>query len=134
MVAVGWASLASFLLCPQVAGLTLLAVGIYSAKNATLVAGRYIEARLGKPSLVRETSRISLLEALRHPLQVRAWLSRDQSSRSRVLPTPGMTVKHPCPPPFMSPRTSPSCTWICSEFIFASLEVCRCQHRGGEGG
>lgn len=60
---------------PQVAGLTLLAVGIYSAKNATLVAGRYIEARLGKPSLVRETSRISLLEALRHPLQVRAWLS-----------------------------------------------------------
>lgn len=59
--------------CPaQVAGLTLLAVGIYSAKNATLVAGRYIEARLGKPSLVRETSRISLLEALQHPLQVRA--------------------------------------------------------------
>lgn len=54
----------------QVAGLTLLAVGIYSAKNATLVAGRYIEARLGKPSLVRETSRISVLEALRHPLQV----------------------------------------------------------------
>lgn len=55
----------------QVAGLTLLAVGVYSAKNATLVAGRYIEARLGKPSLVRETSRISVLEALRHPLQVR---------------------------------------------------------------
>lgn len=52
------------------AGLTLLAVGIYSAKNATSVAGRYIEARLGKPSLVRETSRITALEALRHPLQV----------------------------------------------------------------
>uniref|UniRef100_A0A8B9X7L6 ATPase family AAA domain containing 3A n=1 Tax=Bos mutus grunniens TaxID=30521 RepID=A0A8B9X7L6_BOSMU len=32
-----------------VAGLTLLAVGIYSAKNATSVAGRYAEARLGKP-------------------------------------------------------------------------------------
>lgn len=54
----------------QVAGLTLLAVGVYSAKNATAVAGRYIEARLGKPSLVRETSRISVLEALRHPIQV----------------------------------------------------------------
>lgn len=54
----------------QVAGLTLLAVGVYSAKNATSVAGRYIEARLGKPSLVRETSRISVLEALRHPIQV----------------------------------------------------------------
>ncbi len=38
----------------QVAGLTLLAVGVYSARNATAVAGRYIEARLGKPSLVRE--------------------------------------------------------------------------------
>lgn len=54
----------------QVAGLTLLAVGVYSAKNATSVAGRYIEARLGRPSLVRETSRISVLEALWHPLQV----------------------------------------------------------------
>uniref|UniRef100_A0A7N5JVS0 ATPase family AAA domain containing 3A n=1 Tax=Ailuropoda melanoleuca TaxID=9646 RepID=A0A7N5JVS0_AILME len=52
-----------------VAGLTLLAVGVYSAKNATSVAGRYIEARLGKPSLVRETSRITVLEALRHPVQ-----------------------------------------------------------------
>lgn len=30
-----------------VAGLTLLALGVYSAKNATSVAGRYIEARLG---------------------------------------------------------------------------------------
>lgn len=56
----------------QVAGLTLLAVGVYSAKNATSVAGRYVEARLGKPSLVRETSRITVLEALRHPVQVRA--------------------------------------------------------------
>lgn len=52
------------------AGLTLLAMGVYSAKNATSVAGRYIEARLGKPSLVRETSRITVLEALRHPVQV----------------------------------------------------------------
>ncbi|KFQ63629.1 ATPase family AAA domain-containing protein 3-A, partial [Pelecanus crispus] len=53
-----------------VAGLTLLAVGVYSAKNATAVAGRYIEARLGKPSLVRETSRITVLEALKHPIEV----------------------------------------------------------------
>uniref|UniRef100_K7F805 ATPase family AAA domain containing 3A n=1 Tax=Pelodiscus sinensis TaxID=13735 RepID=K7F805_PELSI len=53
-----------------VAGLTLLAVGIYTAKNATGVAGRYIEARLGKPSLVRETSRITVLEALKHPITV----------------------------------------------------------------
>lgn len=70
VVGVGVTHLLSALL--QVAGLTLLAVGVYSAKNATSVAGRYIEARLGRPSLVRETSRISVLEALWHPLQVTA--------------------------------------------------------------
>uniref|UniRef100_A0A3Q2QA43 ATPase family AAA domain containing 3A n=1 Tax=Fundulus heteroclitus TaxID=8078 RepID=A0A3Q2QA43_FUNHE len=53
-----------------VAGLTLLAVGVYSARNATAVAGRYIEARLGKPSLVRETSRFSVGEAIKHPVKV----------------------------------------------------------------
>ncbi|XP_073512936.1 ATPase family AAA domain-containing protein 3-A [Phyllobates terribilis] len=52
------------------AGLTLLALGVYSAKNATGVAGRYIEARLGKPSLVRDTSRITLVEAAKHPVKV----------------------------------------------------------------
>ncbi|XP_002732291.3 ATPase family AAA domain-containing protein 3A-like, partial [Saccoglossus kowalevskii] len=51
------------------AGLTLLAVGVYSAKMATGVGARYIEARLGKPSLVRETSRLNLLEGLRHPIK-----------------------------------------------------------------
>uniref|UniRef100_F6ZWY4 ATPase family AAA domain containing 3A n=1 Tax=Monodelphis domestica TaxID=13616 RepID=F6ZWY4_MONDO len=54
------------------AGLTLLAVGVYTAKNATAVAGRYIEAHLGKPSLVRETSRITVLEALKHPIKVKS--------------------------------------------------------------
>ena len=77
----------------QVAGLTLLAAGVYSAKNATLVAGRYIEARLGKPSLVRETSRISVLEALRHPLQVTGGLAVGGPS---VPPTPsGVTGRPP---------------------------------------
>lgn len=52
------------------AGLTLLAVGVYSARNATGVAGRYIEARLGKPSLVRETSRFTVGEAIKHPVKV----------------------------------------------------------------
>lgn len=60
------------LLRPQVAGLTLLAVGVYSARNATAVAGRYIEARLGKPSLVRETSRFTVGEAIKHPVKVAA--------------------------------------------------------------
>ncbi len=34
-----------------------IALGIYKARMGTGIAGKYIEARLGKPSLVRETSR-----------------------------------------------------------------------------
>lgn len=52
-----------------VAGLSLLAVGVYAAKMGTGVSARYIEARLGKPSLVRETSRLTLFSMLRHPIQ-----------------------------------------------------------------
>lgn len=36
---------------------TALALGVYGARAATRVVAGYIEARLGKPSLVRETSR-----------------------------------------------------------------------------
>jgi ATPase family AAA domain-containing protein 3A/B len=50
-------------------GLSLLALGVYSAKGATGVTARYIEARIGKPSLVNETSRFSIIEALKHPVQ-----------------------------------------------------------------
>ncbi|XP_049843316.1 ATPase family AAA domain-containing protein 3 [Schistocerca gregaria] len=50
-------------------GLSLLALGVYSAKGATGVAARYVESRLGKPSLVRETSRFSLLDTIRHPVE-----------------------------------------------------------------
>ncbi|XP_071805439.1 ATPase family AAA domain-containing protein 3-like [Asterias amurensis] len=51
------------------AGLTLVALGVYSAKMGTGVAARFVEARLGKPSLVRETSRLGPLEILRHPIK-----------------------------------------------------------------
>lgn len=51
-----------------VGGLSLLALGVYSAKTATAMTGRFIEARLGKPSLVRETSRFSALETIKHPI------------------------------------------------------------------
>uniref|UniRef100_F7H1V6 ATPase family AAA domain containing 3A n=1 Tax=Callithrix jacchus TaxID=9483 RepID=F7H1V6_CALJA len=77
-----------------VAGLTLLAVGVYSAKNATAVTGRYIEARLGKPSLVRETSRVTVLEALRHPIQVsRRLLSRPQDALEGVVLSPSLEAR-----------------------------------------
>ncbi|KAF5300749.1 hypothetical protein FQA39_LY10994 [Lamprigera yunnana] len=51
------------------AGISLLALGVYTAKGATGVTARYVEARLGKPSLVRETSRFSFLETLKHPIE-----------------------------------------------------------------
>ncbi|KAG9482314.1 hypothetical protein GDO78_011156 [Eleutherodactylus coqui] len=71
------------------AGLTLLALGIYSAKNATGVAGRYIEARLGKPSLVRDTSRITVMEAAKHPVKVTKRLfSKAQDALEGVVLSP----------------------------------------------
>ncbi|XP_066915630.1 ATPase family AAA domain-containing protein 3-like [Clytia hemisphaerica] len=52
-----------------VAGLSLLAVGVYAAKMGTGVTARFVEARLGKPSLVRDTSRLTLFTTLRHPIK-----------------------------------------------------------------
>ncbi|XP_026842338.1 ATPase family AAA domain-containing protein 3A homolog [Drosophila persimilis] len=49
-------------------GLSLLALGVYTAKGATGVVSRYVEARIGKPSLVGETSRFAFLDAVKHPL------------------------------------------------------------------
>ncbi len=54
----------------QAAGLSLLAVGVYTAKFGTGVTARYIENRLGKPSLIRETSRFTVAHALKHPIKV----------------------------------------------------------------
>ncbi|CAM9332168.1 unnamed protein product, partial [Phaeothamnion confervicola] len=49
--------------------MSAVALGIYAARTSTGVAGRFIEARLGRPSLVRETSRASALQQLRHPVK-----------------------------------------------------------------
>mmetsp|Transcript_73700 Transcript_73700/g.130103 ORF Transcript_73700/g.130103 Transcript_73700/m.130103 type:complete len:550 (+) Transcript_73700:56-1705(+) len=40
-----------------VTGLTALALGVYGARSATRVAGRVLERHLGRPPLVRETSK-----------------------------------------------------------------------------
>ncbi|VDM62803.1 unnamed protein product [Angiostrongylus costaricensis] len=61
-----------------VGSLTALAVGWYVAKRGTGVVARYTEARLGKPSLVRETSRITPLETLKHPLKTAKMLFRSK--------------------------------------------------------
>ncbi|CAH1995784.1 unnamed protein product [Acanthoscelides obtectus] len=70
-------------------GLTLLALGVYSAKGGTTVAARYVESRLGKPSLVRETSRFSLLEAVKHPIEtVKKLKQPEQDALSGVVLAP----------------------------------------------
>jgi ATPase family AAA domain-containing protein 3A/B len=48
--------------------LSLIALGIYGAKVGTGVTGRYVEARLGKPALVRETTRKNALQMLKSPI------------------------------------------------------------------
>lgn len=48
-------------------GISLMAGGIYTAKNGIGLASRVLEARIGKPSLVRETSRFNLIDSFRHP-------------------------------------------------------------------
>ncbi len=51
------------------AGLSLLALGVYTAKRGTGVMASYVQARLGKPSLVRDTSRFSAFDFFKHPVQ-----------------------------------------------------------------
>eukprot|EP00922_Rhytidocystis_sp_ex-Travisia-forbesii_P064467 GHVS01095792.1.p1 GENE.GHVS01095792.1~~GHVS01095792.1.p1 ORF type:complete len:505 (-),score=93.93 GHVS01095792.1:218-1732(-) len=60
-----------------VGGMTAIAVGIYGARAGTRVTGKYIEARMGKPPLVRETSRWTFTRSSLNPFQ---WL------RSRAPP------------------------------------------------
>jgi len=48
--------------------LTAVAGGIYATRTTVGITGRFIEARLGKPSLVRETSRHTLSTILRNPI------------------------------------------------------------------
>lgn len=50
-------------------GASGLALGVYAAKTGTGILGRFIEANLGKPSLVRDTSRVSVLNAFKHPIK-----------------------------------------------------------------
>jgi len=49
--------------------ISAIALGVYSAKVSTGIAGRLVESRLGKPSLVRETSRDTGLSMLTGPVR-----------------------------------------------------------------
>lgn len=48
--------------------ITGMAAGIYTARTGIGIAGRFVEARLGKPSLVRETSRLSMGQLAKTPI------------------------------------------------------------------
>ncbi|XP_043668234.1 ATPase family AAA domain-containing protein 3A homolog isoform X2 [Vespula pensylvanica] len=70
-------------------GLSLLAFGVYSAKGSTSIAARYIESRLGKPSLVRETSRFTVLDTVKHPIQaVKKFKDKQTDALSGVVLAP----------------------------------------------
>ena len=49
--------------------ITLMALGIYCAKNGIGIVRQKIESRINKPSLVRDTSRFNMIDGLRYPLQ-----------------------------------------------------------------
>ncbi|KAF6780018.1 hypothetical protein AHF37_00515 [Paragonimus kellicotti] len=51
-----------------IGSLTLLAGGIYGAKYGIGTVARLAEARIGKPSLVRDTSRLNIVDTIRHPI------------------------------------------------------------------
>lgn len=50
-------------------GLTLFAGGIYTAKYSVSIAARSIEARIGRPKLIKETSRLNITDFLSHPIK-----------------------------------------------------------------
>jgi len=58
-----------------------IAGGYYVAKHGTVMSARFLEARLGKPTLVRETSRANYKDTLRHPIAaaVRKWQGRNDA-------------------------------------------------------
>lgn len=66
------------------AGISLLALGVYTAKGGTGVVARYIESRIGKPSLVRETSRVNLVDSIRHPIKTIKTIKVGKSLSSKI--------------------------------------------------
>lgn len=64
---------------------TGVALGLYSTKTGAGIAGRFIEARLGKPNLVRETSRVTFSTVMKNPV-----LSFKRSFRAGSTPQDAM--------------------------------------------
>lgn len=52
-----------------VIGITLFAGGIYAAKHSVSITARAIESRIGKPKLLKETSRLNIIDLFSHPIK-----------------------------------------------------------------
>jgi len=76
------------------AGASLLAVGYFSAKRATGVAASYVQARLGKPSLVRDTSRTPLFEVAKHPIKtIKKKMEKPQNALTGIVLAPSLEAR-----------------------------------------
>ncbi|XP_005109167.1 ATPase family AAA domain-containing protein 3-A [Aplysia californica] len=75
-------------------GATLIVVGYYGAKHSIGLVARSIEARLGKPSLVRETSRFTVSEALKHPIRtVQTMVRKPEDALKGIILKPTLEEK-----------------------------------------
>jgi len=73
------------------AGASLLAVGYFTAKRATGVGASYVQARLGKPSLVRDTSRLSLFDVAKHPIKtIKKKMEKPQNALTGIVLAPAL--------------------------------------------
>ncbi|CAL8107550.1 unnamed protein product [Calicophoron daubneyi] len=74
-----------------VASLTLLAGGVYGAKYGIGTAARLVEARIGKPSLVRDTSRLNVVDAFRHPITtIKRYFARPADPLTGIILEPSL--------------------------------------------
>jgi len=79
-----------------VATISAVAIGIYSAKTLTAIAGRFVESRLGKPSLIRETSRVSLTQLLSHPISLSKqmfWATKPANALQGIILRPDIEAR-----------------------------------------
>jgi ATPase family AAA domain-containing protein 3A/B len=64
---------------------TGIAVGVITARTSIGIAGRFVEARLGKPSLIRETSRATLSQWVKSPYTMVSKLVQPKSNQGDAL-------------------------------------------------
>lgn len=77
-------------------GLTMLAGGIYGARQSVSIIGKTIESRIGKPTLFRDTSRLNAIDLFKHPILTAARIQasrRPQDALKDVILPPSLEEK-----------------------------------------